>query len=163
VKRVPPVFSTPPESSPFFRELIVQPGSNTAIISFTPSDIMLMGIVVSTNKPLSFPDTVPFDKRTTDLATRTGFFAPGAKVSLFCYELLPGPFDEYKNPHKDRRDCRMSGLAPNTTYYFVISAYVYVYVAKPAGLEQHWQPVSVVYYTGSFTTKSRDTIRPRKL
>jgi hypothetical protein len=164
VKRVPPVFSTPTESSPFFRELIVQPGSNTAIISFTPLDDSLMAIAVSTGRPLSLPYTVPYNKSTTNMVERTGFFAPGANVSLYCVEPWPGVFDKFRNPHKDRRDCRLNGLAPNTTYNFVISAYIYVYVTVPEGPGDSWlKPVSVLYYSGSFKTKSPDTLRPRKL
>jgi hypothetical protein len=164
VQRVPPVFSTPTESKPFFRDLIVQPGSNTATISFTPSEKSLMAIAVSTSKPLPLPDTVPYEKSTTNLVERTGFFAPGAEVSVYCYEISAGVFDEFKQPHTDRRDCRMGRLAPNTTYNFIISAYIYVYVTVPEGPgDRFLKPVSVLYYSGTFKTKGPDTLRPRKL
>ena len=164
VKRVPPVFSTRPESSPFFRDLIVQPGSDGAIISFTPSDDSRTAIAASTHKPLSFPETIPYDKKMADMFTGTGMFLPEAKVSVFCAESWANTYPNRNDPHTGRRDCRqINGLAPNTTYYFVITAYTYKYVEKPEFPKDNWQPVSVFYYSGSFKTKSLDTLRPRKV
>lgn len=154
VKRVPPVFSTPPGSSSFFREMIVQPGRDSAIISYTPSDSIRTMIAVSTHKPYSLPDTVPLDQ-----AGKVSTFPQEAKASVHCSDVG----DWYMNaPSADRRNCQIGNLAPNTTYYFVIIADTYQYVETPVGRDE-WNPGPRFYYSGSFKTKSPDTLRPRKL
>jgi tachylectin len=148
MKVIPPVFSSRPES--FFKDLIVQPRSNLAIISYTPSANCRVLIEVSTQKPNPLPESIPLDKRWT-----VKNFPPEAKASSYCSEFLFG------GSSMDRRDCRIERLAPNTTYYFVI--YAETKTPPDAGDPRQIDNDGPVYfYSGSFKTRETETIRPRK-
>lgn len=147
LKRLPPIFSTRPES--FFRDLIVQPGRDNVIISFMPSKASRVRIALSTQKPNSLPETLPLDQ-----ADKASTFPEAAKATVYCSD-VGAWYTKY--PSVDRRDCQIGELASNTTYYFVIIADSYDYLGEERRGEDQWRRGPSFYYSGSFTTQK--TIR----
>jgi hypothetical protein len=142
VKRLPPIFSTPPES--FFGDLIVQPGRDRVIISYSPAKPCRAMIAVSTRKPYALPDTLPLDQ-----ADKVSIYPQEAKASVYCSD--SGAW-YMKEPSEVRRDCQITGLANNTTYYFVIIADSYDFFEERR-VDNQWRRGPAFYYSGSFTTQ----------
>jgi tachylectin len=152
VKGIPPVFSVPAGSESFFQDLIIQPASDGATISYTPAADCRALIKVSTHKPNSLPESTPYvhDLGFEDL------FPPELKLPAYCNEFELFAPQRYGM----RRDCRIGGLAPNTTYFFVIMALTFNNKSTYAS-DYNGGYDKAFFFSGSFVTKSRDTIRPR--
>lgn len=143
IKRLPPIFSTRPES--FFSDLIVQPGRDRVLISYTPAKTCRAMIAVSTQKPNALPATLPLDQ-----ADRVSPFPDAAKAKVYCSDV--GSW-YMKPPSEGRRDCQIGELASNTTYYYVIVADSYDYLGQERSGEDQWRRGPSFYYSGSFTTQ----------
>ncbi len=152
LKRLPPIFSTRPES--FFRDLIVQRGRDNVSISFTPSKASRVMIAVSTHKPNSLPETLPLDQ--VDKVTT---FPEAAKATVYCSDVGAWYMNE---PGEHRRDCQIGGLAANTTYHFVIIGDSYDYFEKERRGDQ-WRRGPTFYYSGTFTTQKSIRATPLEL